>query len=364
MQRRALRLRYVGGLLLASLSGPPGAPWASSAPLAGLQSGPAGTSPPAEARLDGDAVRRASTRDPRADLIAEVPLTLFGGWFIVEARTTRGHRLSLVFDTGTNTDGVTGSVASELDLERVGASRAHGGAGSQPVWLVRGPDLLLGGAPADDGLRAIVDDEFVTDDVGVRHDGVLGTSLLGRYDVGIDAAAGALRLYRGGRGPAGWSAEPAGAPIAFDDLGRGLIRFPVRIDGREIHAILDTGAPGMVLNSAAARALGLDIGAPSLSLAPRGVGSTSIPAARVRLGTLEVGGARFEALDAVVADLALFEALGLDSTPVLILGAPVIERCPVLVSGRSGTLRFCAAPTAVPGVGRAARTLASGPAAR
>lgn len=328
MKRRALPLCYLCGLLLACPPGLPGGPWASVAPLSALQ------------------------------VVAEIPLAVHDGWFIVEARTPRGDRLRLVFDTGTNTDGVTGAVASEMGLERVGATRAHGGAGSEQVWLVRGPELLLGGAPAESGLHAIVDDEFVTDDIGERYDGVLGTSLLARYDVGIDAPRGALRLYRDGGAPARWATGDPGRPIAFDDLGRGLIRFTVRVDGRDIDAILDTGAPGMVANGAAARALGLDVGPQTVALAPRGVGSRTIPASRARLGTLDIGGARFEALDAVVADLALFDELGLDTTPLLIIGTPVIERCPVLVSRRSGTVRFCGTPMPAPlDPRRAARAL-------
>lgn len=356
MKRRALRRRYLGGLLLAALLGAPCGPWTPGRALSALQNDGA------PAALQNDGARFASTRDAAgADLVAEIPLAVRDGWFVVEARTPRGDRLRLVFDTGTNTDGVTGAVASEMDLERVGASRAHGGAGSEPVWLVRGPDLLLGGAPTGSGLRAIVDDEFVTDDIGDRYDGVLGTSLLELYDVGIDAPRGAIRLYRDGRAPVRWTTGEPGPAIAFDDLDRALIRFTVRVDGREIDAILDTGAPGMVVNAAGAEALGLDVGPESLALAPRGVGSRTIPAARTRLGTLDIAGVRFEELEAVVADLALFDELGLAATPVLIIGAPVIERCPVLVSRRSGTLRFCGSPSGgSTDVRRASRTLATG----
>lgn len=60
------------------------------------------------------------------------------------------------------------------------------------------------------------------------------------------------------------------------------------------------------------------------------MGSATIAAAPIRLGSLDLGATRFADIDAVVAELAMFEALDFSGRPLLILGAPVMEACEIL----------------------------------
>ncbi len=273
-------------------------------------------------------------------LVATIPLGFRNGWFTIEGKSSRGP-LRLVFDTGANQHGLTRAVARHLDLPRVGWTRLHGGSGSESAWLVRGPDIHFGNASARRGHRILVDDDFVTDAAGVRYDGVIGTHLFERYDVRIDGPGREIRLYEPGRAVAG---EDLGPPIPMDDLGRSLVHFTVRVNGREMEAILDTGAPYTVLNTAAALLAGVELTGAPFSLLPRGIGSATIGAAPVRLASLDLGTTRFAEVDAVVAELAMFEALGLSERPLLILGAPIVEACEILISRARGSVSVCDVP--------------------
>lgn len=272
-------------------------------------------------------------------LVAVIPLAFRNGWFTIEGRSRRGP-LRFVFDTGANAHGLTRGVARRLDLPRVGWTRVQGGSGSEATWLVRGPDIFFGGANARPGHRVIVDDDFVTDPAGIRYDGVIGTRLFERYDVRIDGPDREIRLYEPGR----VGGEDLGPPIPMDDLGRALVHFTIQVNGREVGAILDTGAPYTVLNTAAALLAGVELTGEPFTLYPRGVGSATIAAAPIRLASLDLGTTRFAEVDAVVAELAMFEALDLSRRPLLILGAPVMEACEILISRARGSVSVCETP--------------------
>ena len=273
-------------------------------------------------------------------LVATIPLGFRNGWFTIEGKSSRGP-LRLVFDTGANADGLTRAVARHLDLPRVGWTRLHGGSGTESAWLVRGPAIYFGNASARRGERVIVDDDFVTDAAGIRYDGVIGTHLLERYDVRIDGPGREIRLYEPGRATAGTDLGP---PLPLDDLGRALVHFTVRVNGREVGAILDTGAPYTVLNTAAALLAGVELTGEPFTLLPRGIGSATIAAAPIRLAALNLGATRFAEVDAVVAELAMFEALDLSKRPMIILGAPVVEACEILISRARGSVSVCERP--------------------
>lgn len=273
-------------------------------------------------------------------LVAAIPLSFRNGWFAIEGRSRRGP-LRFVFDTGANAHGLTRGVARHLDLPRVGWTRLQGGSGSEATWLVRGPDIFFGGANARPGHRVIVDDDFVTDPAGVRYDGVIGTDLLERYDVLIDGPRREMHLYQAGRAPRSGGLGP---PIPMGDLGRALVHFTVRVNGREVAAILDTGAPYTVLNTAAALEAGVEITGAPFPLASRGIGSGTVGAVSVRLTSLDIGTTRFSDVAAVVSELALFEALDLSDRPLAIIGAPVAEACEILVSRARGFVSVCETP--------------------
>ena len=105
------------------------------------------------------------------------------------------------------------------------------------------------------------------------------------------------------------------------DTGRSLadhLFFPVRIDGRQIIAIIDTGAQRTTLSTAAAQRLGVSeaILARDRSITARGAAGEQLSFPRVhRFLSLEIGGEVMRGPELVVADIAPKDAdivLGID----------------------------------------------------
>ncbi len=297
-----------------------------------LGAGIAGPKP--EAAVTGVRVQEDTARS--ATPVSVVELQLRNGWFTISGRA--GHApLRLVLDTGANTHGVTNSVARYLALPKVGWTRLHGGSGTETAWLVHGNRISFGRAVAGPGNRLVVEDEFVTDEAGVQYDGIIGIDLMRSYDVAIDGPRREIRFFRPGQG----AGDNLGAPVGLHDLGRELIGFSATVNSASVTAILDTGAPYMLMNTAAALASGVEITGEPFTLAPRGVGSWDIPAVPARMATLDIGQTRFHQVNVVVADLALFESLGLSDRRLVIVGAPILEACEFLVSLARSSMRIC-----------------------
>ena len=94
--------------------------------------------------------------------------------------------------------------------------------------------------------------------------GVFGVDFLGAYDADLDFGSDLLRVFSQDHCEGGvlyWQAPAVGVvPIRVES---GKITMPVSVNGREIHAIIDTGAPGTMMSQDIARSVfGLTLGAP------------------------------------------------------------------------------------------------------
>jgi len=109
---------------------------------------------------------------------------------------------------------------------------------------------------------------FVDDFESLLADGTLAPEILGAYDVDFDFAHSKLNLISPDHCPGKvvyWANDAAVVPIEIKD--RTHIRIPVTIDGREIMATVDTGAPtSFITMRAARRYLDLDEKNPALKL--------------------------------------------------------------------------------------------------
>ena len=178
-----------------------------------------------------------------------------------------GLPATMLFDTGANTIAVTPE-----DGRRLGAVEEKG---------ARFTSVAIGGQAQGRGLRlarvefaaTVFEDETAAelsvplDNFGLPAlDGILGTSVLGHFDLELDGRTDLLTVYRARACPGGplpWREPYASVPIAQPRPG-GFIRIPLLIDGHLVLAAIDTGAShSMVDLGVAAR-----IGVPPTALAP------------------------------------------------------------------------------------------------
>ena len=147
---------------------------------------------------------------------------------------------------------------------------------------------------------------------------LIGADLLSHFDLDLDVANHRLVLYDPDRcqGPLpDWTVPATAVPL--DTLWSGRLQLPVRIDAREMQALLDSGATMSVLDLPAAEKLGVTPEMLAREKGGEGFGAAGVNFRRVpyTFRTLEVGGERITAPRISVLDRSLRETdmlLGLD----------------------------------------------------
>ena len=93
-------------------------------------------------------------------------------------------------------------------------------------------------------------------------DGTLGPDILRDYDVEIDVPQASVNLFA-----PGFCAAPewtGSAVLAIDPNASGHVRFPVKVDGNTVMAVLDTGSAISLISMRAAALLGVYPNSPGL----------------------------------------------------------------------------------------------------
>jgi predicted aspartyl protease len=223
---------------------------------------------------------------------------------------------SLIVDTGANGSAVSAAVAETLG-ERSRQSPdvlLRGVTGSSRVAAIRVRSLSIGGLVAPAATLAIVADALD------GADGFLGMGAFSDKRVLLDFARGEIVFSASHSSSAG-----AGFVRVAADLSRSrLTIIDMRVNGRLIKAIIDTGAGGTIGNSAMRKLL---LGTPGATAhGDRIIGTTSevgygqtfaMPA--ITIGGLTILGAR-----ASFADISLFDHLNLTRVPALLIGMDVL----------------------------------------
>ncbi|CAM5377064.1 TIGR02281 family clan AA aspartic protease [Mesorhizobium sp. UC22_110] len=123
-------------------------------------------------------------------------------------------------------------------------------------------------------------------------------TLFGR---GGDVSATAVNLP-GSSGTAGQAAQqPLGRKVLIKADATGHFRSPFKINGRQVDALIDTGATLVALNTSTARRVGLSI-SPSDFTQQVSTANGPVKVAVVRLASLQVGKIALDNIDAVVID--------------------------------------------------------------
>lgn len=245
----------------------------------------------------------------------------------------RGHLLTPVIvngsvqgtfalDTGASSTVITPEFADQIDtLERGESAHAVGAHSATSVELVRLDSIQLGETAIGEG-QAVVMDLSHVNGPDMMLDGIVGNNHLDQFDVVIDLAEFEATLLQ--HGSLSESADAFATSVDIED-GRGkLIYLHVAINGQLIKAILDTGSGRSIINSAGARALGVEL-----------------PAREALAGGDESGHSLLGTIDEVsvwlgetalkndspleVRDLSVFSSVGAANEPIMLIGTNLLQ---------------------------------------
>lgn len=219
----------------------------------------------------------AAVAPARADCerVAEMPIHLVEGYPLVPA-SIAGQDLTLLLDTGAQGMLIEPSVAASLRLPLRGVTRIFGTGGSQDARLVLLPGLRLGGAAMPATVAPVAPLPIDPRGAPAPLAGLLGASLLSRFDVEIDVPHGRVALFLPDACP-----PPPGLTLPLELSSAGEAYVPVRVNGQRLLAEIDTGSRASLLSLDAARRLGLDM--PSSANTAAGVDGSRLPVGHVRV---------------------------------------------------------------------------------
>jgi predicted aspartyl protease len=231
-----------------------------------------------------------------------------------------GVPVTLLLDTGAER-----TVLTPASAQRVGAQpprvefdrRLRGIGGTLPIREVELQRFTIGGVPIPWRRIAVAPTTLPTLFFGPL-DGVLGADALSYFNVDIDLSRHRMILHD--QPPCRDVAPDWAEPYVGIATGRSAAEhlfFPVRLDGREIIAIIDTGARISTLTSKAALALGVSDAVLSgdRSITVRGAAGELVAARIHRFSRVEVAGDAIRDPELIVANLNLRDAdlvLGFD----------------------------------------------------
>jgi len=233
----------------------------------------------------------AQTRGP-----VEVPLQLRSGRMVVPVRAADGTELTFLLTTGSAV-----TVLSESAARRVGDQA-----------------LTLGGVPLNLDDRQTLPDGRLTFD-GFSADGMVGNNTLNAFDELFDVPGGRLILKPFGRSVE-WPGMKLSEPIRLRILHGVVISMDVEVDGRPYPAMLEMGAPSLLVNQAV-----LDEG---------GITGKTVAA-------LELGPSTFHDVPIRLSDNPIIGRFSPNGAGFVLVGAPVVWDCAVSVSWVHQEMRTC-----------------------
>ena len=183
----------------------------------------------------------AGCASPRAAHPSTYPLKLTRGDRQLIAARVNGHPVEALLDSAAEGSFIDRAFASRIGLVDTESVQAKGsGAKNFEVPLAKGVTLSAAGLTLRDQTIAISD----LSDVGQRLLGhpmqmILGRELFDAARLRIDIRRRELQVLSG-------SVEPAGTRLQLETV-NGIEVFPVRVEGEEVLAALDTGNGSQVL---------------------------------------------------------------------------------------------------------------------
>lgn len=218
-------------------------------------------------------------------------------------------------------------------LTATGQMQVQGAAGAAPVGLVTVPSVEVAGRVSGP-LETYSLPAGSVDRLPIH--GVLGADLLKRFSVAFDPGAATWDLADSHVTDAHLSYRP------FQLDSGDTPRMTVTINGVEVVAVIDTGAQGSFLNAAAARRLGLSPADPTArdERPARGTSAGQTASFSVCLAAFSYDARPARPTRMRVADLSIFQSLGLADQPAMILGFDLMGRARLVVDYPGGRVGF------------------------
>jgi predicted aspartyl protease len=197
-----------------------------------------------------------------------------------------GKRIGIALDTGAQRSTLMRASAKRLDVptHEVRGARMRGVGGDSKVDVAIVDEFKLGEA-AVGGMRFYVAGE---QDLGEGLDLWLGEDFLRNFDIEFDLANNAVRLWQpqdcGDVSLAYWTKGVVGE-VAMEAAG--LIRLTVKLNGKPVAAMLDSGASTSMLSEGVAMAVG-GTRSPATGTAT-GVGARTVATAVYRFARFDIG---------------------------------------------------------------------------
>jgi predicted aspartyl protease len=222
-----------------------------------------------------------TVRSARTTPVGVIPFKAYQDYLIVvDGRIGNLEHQNLLLDTGSNPSMIDRSVSAKLGLQ--GASRDlslfNKSVSSESVTL---PDLQLGPLRRQNLLVMVADFSAIGRGLGTRIDAVIGLDVLGATNFTVDYAK--KRIVFGTA-----SVEHHTVPFT---AGEQFITVNMKSGGRQLHLLLDTGTPQLVLFDSRLR--GIDYVPTSvIGTGHNASGNVQFAAVLLRqakIGTLEVG---------------------------------------------------------------------------
>ena len=223
----------------------------------------------------GDLVVRTT---PPARSPSEIPFKAYQDYLIVvDGKIGNLEHLNLLLDTGSNPSMIDRSVSTRLGLQGIsrGLSLFNTSVASESVTL---PDIQFGPMQRQKLPVMVVDLSAIGKGLGTHIDAVIGMDVLGRTNFTVDYAKRRVLF--------GASTERHTAPFS---AGPQFLTVNMKSGGRQLHLLLDTGTPQLVLFESRLR--GMDYQWTSV------VGTGQNASGKVRFAAIILPDARIGALD-------------------------------------------------------------------
>jgi len=258
----------------------------------------------------------AQAQDPSAARcnyaeIAQLPLRYAGTALQpAVAGVIDGVPAVMLVDTGASANYLTMTATLKRDLPlRVTLSTVRGVGGKSRLYSARLKDFSVGPITSP-GRKEL----SVIKSMGATpgFDAIVGAPFLLQADFEIDLRAKQIKFFRGqdcDHTPLNYWEEPAtDVPFARTRWNSPNPHFKVLINGKEVDAMIDTGASGTVMTLEAAKRIGIDVKAPDARLLGEGSGigigigakriaRWSVPVQSFEIGTEKVGNVRLGVID-------------------------------------------------------------------